>query len=217
MLLICKTLLQLSVWTLLQVFTADHWARQPEGQQAVCVTWMSEPEEEDDGEDAAAGKSRSRCRSWFLSGRTSHRPIRYDGRLAWHNSSLAGKNAVRMPTTVCHWLWLSHLSLMPHVDLEHGTHEAGRGITSPSRPLLTLSQRACVFKFLNVDVQRHFFWATRLSTFGRMMMFCFQDLLWRLEGEKNILEHLPGSHSLKTLIFKVGNTFMSKIVGCLLI
>lgn len=80
---------QLSVWILLQLFASDHRARYSEGQRAVDVTSMSEPEKEDDDDDSA-GKSDSRRRSRFLSWRASHRQIRYDTRLSRCRSSLAG-------------------------------------------------------------------------------------------------------------------------------
>lgn len=153
-LLNCQTVSQLIVWSLLQLFVADHRAWHAEGQRAVGVTSMSEPEEEDDDYDAA-GKPNSRCRSWFLSGRTSHRPIRYDARLSRHSSSLAGDDCVRMPTAVRLCDTDSDFLICPScltcwLDLEHGAHEAGRGITSLSWSLFTLSQRPlCVRVFTN--------------------------------------------------------------------
>lgn len=115
--LICRAPSQLSTRILLQLFAADHRERHSEGRRAVGVTSMSEPEKEEDG--AAAGKPDSRRRSRFLSWRTSHRPIRYDGRLGQRSSSsssLAGDDCVWKPTTV----WLcdteSDVLFVPHAS-----------------------------------------------------------------------------------------------------
>lgn len=165
----CNALSQLRVLTLLQLFLAHHRARHSEGLQTVSVT--SEPGEE---EEVAASKSNSRW-SWFLSGRTSHQPMRYKRFTSCSGSLEKWCEDANVIVTVCHWLCLIHPSCITcWLDLEHGTHEAGRGISSPSWPLLKL--KSDVFAFVCVHA-----WVCKCVSVQRLpSKMCWRCFMWLL-------------------------------------